>query len=586
MDPVVEIKNKLNIVELISEYVKLNKTGTNWKGLCPFHGEKSPSFMVNEERQFYYCFGCNEGGDIFSFLQKLEGIDFPEALKLLAQKAGVQLKSEYQEAAHSKKDTLLAINLLAAEFFHYILLNEPIGKRALEYLVRRGLGSETVKLFKLGYAPQSWDALGRFLKHKGYASKDSIDSGLLIGKPGGSGFYDRFRGRLMFPIFSARGDAVGFSGRILTENKDQPKYVNTPETAVFSKGQVLYGLNLARESIKKKNEAILVEGNMDVISSYQAGVQNVVAPLGSALTLEQVRALKRYSDQIAICFDADRAGKEAARRGIEIAEQAGMSIKVVQIQEAKDPDELIRKDAELWTKAILSSVPIYDFLLHLIFEKYESAEPLYRRKKIGQEAIALLGTISDKLIQAHYMKILAEKLNLTEEVILEAIQKQKITKPQAQTVQDIIRQKSDYQERKKLLQEYLLSLLLKLGSYSMLDETLVDELSFQDEILGAIWDQFKMDAKEQFNIQRFCGKLKPEVVTKIDDLYLKDWGTPEEIFGQEVKIAVLEIEKIDLQDQLKHLSQKIGEAEKKEDEKELEVLTRQFAQLSKRLVNL
>ena len=299
-----EIKSKVDIVEIIQEYIQLKPAGANWKAPCPFHNEKTPSFMVSRDKQIFHCFGCGEGGDIFTFVQKIENIDFPEALKILAEKAGVKLK-KIDPTLVSQKTKLMDICHLAAEFFHKALTSSKEGQISRDYIAKRKLSPQTLADFKIGYAPDSWDLLLNLLRKKGYKDNDIFLAGLVVKNDRGQ-LYDRFRQRLMFPIFDQHGNIVGFTGRILDASKENQggKYVNTPQTLIYNKSLIAYGLDKAKSEIKKQDLVVVVEGNMDVIASHQAGIKNVIASSGTALTLEQLKILQRYSNNLALAFDA------------------------------------------------------------------------------------------------------------------------------------------------------------------------------------------------------------------------------------------------------------------------------------------
>ncbi len=400
MDSVEQIKSRINIADLLREYIELKKAGANWKALCPFHSEKSPSFMVSEDKQIWHCFGCNEGGDIFGFVMRMEGVDFPEALRLLAKKAGVELVHR-DPAQNSQKTKLMDILEAATGFYSGELIKSPVAR---EYINKRELKDETVKKFRLGFSPQSWDSLLKFLQAKNYQPRDIALAGLLIEKDGGpastregsprlgeageprrgGGFYDRFRGRVMFPIFNHYGNTVGFTARVLPQFDDgkSGKYINTPETAAYKKSEVLYGLNFAKQEIKKEGRVIVVEGNMDVIALQQAGVLNVVATSGTALTNEQLNLLRRYTDNMVVCFDADAAGIAAALRGIDLALAHGFNVRVFGMPKndegepvAKDPDELIKKSPELWHQAMNATKHIVEFYIAANVAKYNLGDP-------------------------------------------------------------------------------------------------------------------------------------------------------------------------------------------------------------------
>src|SRR3989339_1072291 len=369
-DEVQQIKDKIDVADLVGEYVQLKPAGVNRKGLCPFHHEKTPSFMVSPERASWHCFGCGKGGDIFTFIEEIEGMEFKEALKYLANKAGVTLTSNFKsEVNSSQKNRLKELNNEAARFFHNFLLKMSVSKPALDYLLNRGIKMETIEEWRVGYIPEQWDLLTQYLLKKGFAIDDLVASGLTIKRDNADpkthrGFYDRFRGRIMFPIWDVQGEVVGFTGRILVEKENSGgKYVNTPQTIVYDKSRVIFGLNKAKQEIRARNLIVMVEGQMDVIACHQAGMKNVVASSGTALTEEQVHLLKRYSNNVAIAFDADAAGQNAAKRGIDVAMQEGMNIRVIQIPpgEGKDADECLQKNPEVWFKAVAEAVSVMDW---------------------------------------------------------------------------------------------------------------------------------------------------------------------------------------------------------------------------------
>ncbi len=418
-----EIKKKTDIVELISGYLPLKKGGRNYKANCPFHNEDSPSFMVSPELQIFKCFGCGAAGDAFAFIKMMEGVEFVEALKMLADRAGVTLKSYQPSPESARKDRLVSLNTLAAEFYHYLLMQHRLGKDARDYLKKRGFTDETLKKFLIGYAPRSWDSAGKYFLSKKYSSSELLLSGLAVQKDNGRGYYDRFRGRIIFPIRETGGRTVGFSARRLSDNEKEPKYINTPETPVFQKGHFLYGLDLAKTAIKKAGFAIVVEGQTDMISPFQAGTENIVASLGTALTPEQIKLLRRYTEEAALCFDTDSAGDSAARRGLELAEAAGLTVKVIETPSPfKDPDECLRKDVSAWRQAVVSRVSVYDFLLDLTLKKH-NPKTGEGQQKILREFLPILKLITSEVVQAHYRKKMAEALDVDEKLILADMKK-------------------------------------------------------------------------------------------------------------------------------------------------------------------
>ena len=341
-DVIEEVRTRNDIVDVISQYVNLKKKGANYFGLCPFHNEKTASFSVNSEKQFYYCFGCGAAGNVFSFLMEMENLDFPEAMKKLAERAHINLpepeKSAQVIAAEQTKQRLFDIHTAAGRYF-YDCLQEKQGEQARAYLTKRQMDPRMARKFGIGYSPDSYDALFKHLKEKGFTLSDILKSGLVLENKDGKGYHDRFRGRLMFPIFDVQGRVVGFGGRILA--KGEPKYLNSPETILFSKSRNLYGLNFAKAA--KKRELILVEGYMDMLSIYQAGFKNVVASLGTAFNNDHARTLKRFADDVILLYDSDEAGTNAALRAIPVLVKNGFRVKVTQVPDGKDPDEFIKK---------------------------------------------------------------------------------------------------------------------------------------------------------------------------------------------------------------------------------------------------
>lgn len=454
-----EIKAKLSIEDVVSSYLQLQKAGRNWKAKCPFHNEKTPSFTVSPERQMWYCFGCSEGGDIFTFVMKIEGLEFRDALKLLAEKAGVKLENQNYDNQSGKGKSLDILDV--SRKFYEECLKIKTGKKAFDYLSERGLSKEIIEKFQLGYAPDSWDLLSEFLKKKNYLEKDIFASGMTVKKDRG-GFYDRFRGRVMFPINNISGQTVGFSSRIMPgADESSAKYINTPETVIYNKGRILYGLDKAKAEIRKKNLCIMVEGNMDVIASFQSGVENVVATSGTALTIEQIKIIKRYTENIAFSFDMDSAGIKAAGRGIELALQEEVNASVITIPEGKDPADCVKNNPELWKKAVQNPKPIMEFYFESIFAKYD-ADEIEGKKKIVAEMLNIICKISNKIEQNYYIKMLSEKLKIDEIAILDSLNilKQKQNSLRFQNSDNRPEQKVEISREEKLQQRILGFLIL------------------------------------------------------------------------------------------------------------------------------
>ncbi len=420
-----EIKSKIDIVDLIREYIQLKPSGANFKALCPFHEEKTPSFMVSREKQFYHCFGCHESGDIFTFIQKMENVEFSEALKILANKAGVRLP-DYNPQTSSLKTKLLQINQLAQEWFQRQLWEAAAAERARLYLKKqRALDEKTIHEWGLGYAPDSWDALGGFLRRKGYTREEIIQSGLVVTKPGRSEYYDRFRDRIVFPIDDYQGKVIAFTARAMKAD-EAAKYINSPQTLIYNKSEAVFGLFQAKAAIREADEAVVVEGNMDVISSHQAGIKNVVAVSGTAFTEEQVKIIQRLTNNFVFAFDADEAGRRAAERSISVAWQKEANVKVIALdaKAGKDPDEIIKHNPALWSEAIRSAQPAMDYFFS-VYLKREKLSDINYKKQATAKLLNLIVKVNNLIEREAYLKQLAEKIEVDESVLREIIKKKK-----------------------------------------------------------------------------------------------------------------------------------------------------------------
>src|SRR3989344_3230404 len=430
-DQVAEVKSKVDIVEVISSYIPLKKTGRNFAALCPFHSEKTPSLMISPERQVFKCFGCGEASDVFTFLEKMEGWDFRETLEELAKRTGVKLKSFGSSPVTKLKEKIFAINKLASKFYSFILLEHSQGKIARDYLSGRGIKKSSWEKFGLGYAPAGWENILKFLEKKGFSHPEIATSGLVVARQRENsarakstiqgGYYDRFRERIIFPINDAKGQTLGYSARLIGESREA-KYINSPDTPIFNKGSVLFGIDIARGAIRDKNQAVLVEGEFDVISAVQAGIENIVASKGTALTDKQVVLLKRYCESVILAFDTDLAGDLAARRGIELLDHADITVNVASLGKYQDPDQFCQKDPAGFKKALSVSVNIYDFFIDSAIRRHDSTSAL-GKKNIGREVIPVISKITDDMVRAHYIEKLAKVLNLETALVADAVSK-------------------------------------------------------------------------------------------------------------------------------------------------------------------
>ncbi len=420
-----EIRNRCDIVDIISEYVHLKPAGKGFKGLCPFHGEKTPSFMVSPEKQLFHCFGCGEGGNVFNFLMKYEKFSFFEAVEMLAKKSGVSLPvdKEKENLLYMKKERLYKLNNLAVNYYRECLFRTNQGKKIINYLKKRGINDTSVEKYRLGYAPPGWDALTNFLKKKGYTYEELIKAGLIKKSKIEEKYIDYFRDRIIFPIFHLSGRVIGFGGRVLDDSL--PKYINSPETLVYNKGSNLYNLNFAKEDIRKKNYIIVVEGYTDVLITQQYEFNNVAASLGTALTTKQIDLIKRFTDTVLIAYDADSAGNMATLRSLDLLVEAGLGIKVLALPQGYDPaDFLIKKGIEPFQNLIDRSLSLIDYKLKLLYSNY-SVKTIEGKVKVIEGILPTLSVIGNEVELRAQTKKISEELKLSEEAILIELKKYK-----------------------------------------------------------------------------------------------------------------------------------------------------------------
>jgi len=419
-EKIAEIREAVDIVDLISDYLTLKKKGKNYFGLCPFHQEKTPSFSVDPTKQMYHCFGCHKGGNVITFLMDYERLSFVEAVKLLAERSGIHLPQNSSDDALAKeKETLYFANKFAAEFFYHNLSTTQ-GQRALTYVQQRGYDPSIIRGFGLGYALPAWDSLIKHAQRHAVNLETLHRAGLIIKKDTG-GYYDRFRDRVMIPIINLTKKVVGFGGRILTADKNSPKYLNSPETAVYSKSQILYGLNKTREHIKEEDQAIFVEGYTDLISLYQHGVKNVVATLGTALTTAQAQLIKRYTDNIVLLYDSDSAGFNAALRGADIFLNQGLEVRIAVLPDKFDPDSYIRQNSkENLRKLIAASLSLIKYKVERLTKQHDFSNTTERAKAV-QLMMETVSKIPDQIKKSMIVKDIAETFMIEERLLLQEL---------------------------------------------------------------------------------------------------------------------------------------------------------------------
>lgn len=585
-----EIKSKLDIVEVIREYVPVKAVGANFQALCPFHNEKTPSFVISPDKQIWHCFGCGKGGDVFSFVMEKESLSFGETLRLLAPKAGVVLKYENKEE-YSKRNRLLDILELAGKYYAHVL-SSSTGQAASRYLKDRRLKEETVSDWQLGYSPDSWDSLYKFLKARPltgpkYTDEEIMAAGLIIKKDrasGGIGYYDRFRDRIMFPIWDVNNNLIAFTARINPEKEateKMGKYINSPQTDVYDKSRVLFALNKAKSEIRKQDLAIVVEGQMDAISCHQHGIHNVVASSGTALTSEQVTLIKRFTSNVALAFDMDAAGQMAADRGIKEVLAQDLNLKVIVLPGGKDPDECLKTDPDGFKKAVAEAKPMLEYY----FEKISAPLDLTKfdnKTKVRDQMFAMIDLVSNQTEQGHWLKKIAEELNFVEEDVRSEFKSWKGKQKSAPVKQsDSPQIKTEYRSREERLSELLLSLIIKfpeLIGYTLSNlepEYLAGDedvrfyknlIIYYNKTASLDYDNFREYLEEQ-------GESDEKLLDKLILLGEKDFYDFEAGRAkiETIKIIV-ELKKYGLQKKIKKLEKEISLAEKEDRQADLEVL--------------
>jgi len=581
--PIDEIKNRLDIVEVIGSYIKLQKAGVNFRAICPFHSEKKPSFFVSPTRQIWHCFGCSKGGDIFGFVKEIENVEFGDALRILAQRAGVELRKYTPEYAKLKteRQRLYEIYELTSLFFEKQLEASSVGKEAKRYLLGRGITEESIKKWRLGYSPDTWQGLSDFLVSKGYTKEEAERAGLSIKDERGS-FFDRFRGRIIFPIFDFNSQVIGFGGRVFKEKDKEEiaKYVNTPNTLLYDKSRVLYGLDRAKLEIRRRDTCVLVEGYTDVIMSHQAGIFNVVATSGTALTLWQLKILKRYSENLILGFDMDVAGDSATKRGIDLAQSQGFNIKIVRLQAGKDAADIISKNPKEWETSLQNSKSILEFYFETAFSAKNPKTP-EGKKEIAKILLPVLKRIPNQIEKSFWLQKLSKNLEVREEDLREELKKAKLSEEiYGLEPEEIITQ--PLKSRKELLEERIITLILKSPqNLNLIEKNFLPYFSPEiQEILT------KLEKKENPNSEFFSypSAAKGEEETHLFD-YLSLKAEVEEIeekdIEPEIKICLKEIQSLEIKNKLDELSKKIKKAEEEKNSKKIEKLIQEFNEFAK-----
>lgn len=586
--PVEEIKSRLDVVQVLGTYLKLQKAGANWRALCPFHSEKSPSFFVNPARQVWRCFGCGLHGDVFNFIMQIDGVEFGDALRTLAQKAGVELQkaTPFIAKLHTEKKRLSEVVELAAKFFEKQLMSSKTGQEALVYLKKRGITQESIEKWRLGYAPESKSSLLDFLRGRGYSESEISKAGLLARSD--ADVFDRFRSRIMFPIQDINSHVIGFGGRIFGEkaqDKDLAKYLNTSNTPLYDKSRVLYGLDRAKIAIRQQDTALIVEGYMDEILVSQAGSENVVAVSGTALTIFHLQILKRYTENLLLSFDMDLGGDTATRRGIDLAIGEGFNVKVVMMEEGKDPADIVAEGGELWKNAVENAKSIFDFYFQTALARFDAKSP-EGKKEIAHLILPLIKKVPNKIEQAHWVARLAKELRVKEDDVLGELKKLPEEMARPIVLEDSRTQsKQEPRTRKEMIEERVFVLIFQDPKLlPLIDDSAISVFSLSgQELLEAIRKNPELD------FQTFGNMLSQEHVEFLGQMALEagkeDWEkeSEEKNIQAELIQCITYLRHMHLRGALEDIALAIREAEGEKDAEKLKGLLGKFQELSKDL---
>ena len=523
------------IEDVVGRYVNLRRSGANLFGLCPFHGEKTASFSVAPDKGIYYCFGCHKGGGVINFQMEVEGLSYPDAVRVLANRVGMEVPEDEQyQSRYRQQERLWALSKETARFFHSQLYS-PVGKPALEYALGRGMSKSILTTFGVGYAPDSWGNLVKAMRAKGYTDEELKESGLVSVSQKNGNIFDRFRDRLMFPIIDVRGNVIGFGGRIIKKDSDAAKYLNSPETLIFNKRKNLFGLNLAKKS--KAGFLILVEGNIDVVTLHQYGFDNAIASLGTSLTEEQAALMTRYAEQVILIYDGDKAGQNATQRAIPILEKAGLQVKVLQLKDAKDPDEYLKKfGADKFKLLLEGSSNRVEYQLNAIARKYDIREDDQKVKFIN-EATDFISTLSNAVQREIYGHRVAEAAGISYDALKLEVNKaykrriarekkkqERIDLAPAQAHQPKSREIRYENMKSAMAEEGVLGLIMKDAALLDQAEQLKAE-EFSSPLLGRVYEQLRLRHKQGLEVNlAVLADLTPDEYSHIAGIIQRQQG--------------------------------------------------------------
>jgi len=563
-EKVSEIRDRANILEVISDYVSLKKAGKNYRGLCPFHSEKTPSFMVNEAKQMFHCFGCGEGGDVFAFLMKVEHYSFPQAIEQLAKRYGISLPSREmtlgQKKEMAKRNLLFQINQIASEYYHHLLTQGRDGEEARRYLVQRGIGREMIEDHRLGYSLDRWDGLVQHLRDKKVSLELAWELGLILPKRS-EGWYDVFRGRIIFPIFDLHRRVVGFGGRIIQAG--EPKYLNSPESAIYHKGETLYGLQVAKGYLSERECAIICEGYFDLLTLHRYGFKNSVATLGTALTTQHIRLLKRYTKNLITVFDSDQAGVQATLRTLPLFLEEDVFGKMVLLPKGEDPDTFLRKGrVEDFEKRVQEAIPLIDFVFDQWMRRYDP-KSIEGKVKMAQEGVQLIAKVGDPIRRDFYLKSLAERLEVKESILYDLLRS---SPKQRVKVQEEFKKQSMGEKNFPRSEELLVRLMIHHPRFIPLISGEGVIMEFESPLLRKIAETLEQlyQRKGRVDPKEALGFFEEDIQKRFCQLVFQDEAFEEDQIEKMVRDCIQKIQEKRFKKDRLELLKKIKEAEKKE----------------------
>ncbi|MGQ9508901.1 MAG: DNA primase [Thermodesulfobacteriota bacterium] len=587
-DKISEIRERASILEVVSDYVNLKKAGKNYRGLCPFHSEKTPSFMVNEEKQIFHCFGCGEGGDVFTFLMKIGPFTFPQAVEELAKRYGVNLTRREVSKAHKedleKRELLFQINKIASEYYHQILTQKKEGEKGRKYLAQRGITPEIIENYRIGYAIEGWNGLVNYLWQKKISLEQACQLGLILARKKVEGtlnkeaWYDVFRNRIIFPIFDLHERVVGFGGRLIGEG--EPKYINSSESKIYHKGEILYGLHVAKRYISEKDCVIIVEGYFDLLTLHKFGLKNSVATLGTALTPKHIHLLKRYTKNVILLFDPDQAGVQAALRTLPLFLEEGLGPKVISLPKGEDPDTFIRKgNVGTFEKMLAQALPLMDFYLEGLFKTYDF-KSIDGKVKIVEEGMKVIRKIPEKIRRDFYIKALSEKLDLKESTLYEILSSLPKDRNKTSTPLPL----PSWTEPFPKVEEMVIRLMVhhpeliprvaKEGIFQEFENPLLKRLGLT---LAELFQK-----KESLDIAEVLSSVEKEISFRLRQFVFEEIGIQREHLEKTLRDCIHRIQQRKLKREGRELRKRIEEMEKKREGKELDILLTRRQEMAKR----